>query len=87
MALIPSLITLFVVYLGGHYYYYATQEHLFDPFLQMPPNPYEFSTETDTNTFRILCLGGSTTRNVRLDTMDRYPSVLHQILDQKTHPV
>jgi len=30
MALVPSLITLFVVYLGGHYYYYATQEHLFN---------------------------------------------------------
>lgn len=83
MALVPSLITLFVVYLGGHYYYYATQEHLFDPFLQMPPNEYEFSAEKDSSTFRVLCLGGSTTRNVRLDTMDRYPSVLHQILNKK----
>ncbi len=83
MALVPSLITLFVVYIGGHYYYYATQEHLFDPFLQMPPNEYEFSAEKDSTTFRVLCLGGSTTRNVRLDTMDRYPSQLHQILNQK----
>ncbi len=83
MALVPSLITLFVVYIGGHYYYYATQEHLFDPFLQMPPNEYEFSAEKDSTTFRVLCLGGSTTRNVRLDTMDRYPSQLHQILDKK----
>lgn len=83
MALVPSLITLFVVYIGGHYYYYATQEHLFDPFLQMPPNEYEYSAEKDSTTFRVLCLGGSTTRNVRLDTMDRYPSQLHQILNQK----
>lgn len=83
MALIPSLLTLFVVYIGGHYYYYATQEHLFDPFLQMPPNEYVFSEKKDSTTFRVLCLGGSTTRNVRLDTMDRYPSQLHQILKQK----
>lgn len=83
MALVPSLITLFVVYLGAHYYYYATQEHLFDPFLQMPPNEYEFDAEKDSTTFRVLCIGGSTTLNVRLDTMDRYPSVLHQILNKK----
>jgi len=83
MAMLPSLITLFVIYLGGHYYYYSTQEHLFDPFLQMPPNKYEFGAEKDSTTFRVLCIGGSTTRNVRLDTMDRYPSVLHQILNKK----
>lgn len=83
MALVPSLITLFVVYIGGHYYYYATQEHLFDPFLQMPPDEYEFSSKKDSTTFRVLCLGGSTTRNERLDTMERYPSVLHQILNKK----
>jgi lysophospholipase L1-like esterase len=72
-----------VVYIAGHYYYYATQEHVFDPFLQMPPNEYEFSAEKDSTTFRVLCLGGSTTRNVRLDTMDRYPSQLHQTLNKK----
>jgi lysophospholipase L1-like esterase len=83
MALVPSLIMLFIVYLGGHYYYYATQEHLFDPFLQMPPNEYEFSSEKDSSTFRVLCLGGSTTMNTRLDTIDRYPSQLHQILNKK----
>lgn len=83
MALVPSIITLMVVYFGGHYYYYATQEHLFDPFLQMPPNKYEFSAEKDSSTLRVLCIGGSTTRNVRLDTMDRYPSVLNDILSKK----
>jgi lysophospholipase L1-like esterase len=83
MTLIPSLMTLFFVYLGGHYYYYQTQEHLFDPFLQIPPNKYEFSSEKDTTTFRVLCIGGSTTRNVRLDTVNRYPSVLQRILNKK----
>ena len=83
MALIPSLITIGVIYLGGHYYYYAQQEHLFDPFLQMPPNDYDFNATKDTSTFRILCIGGSTTRNIRLDTMERYPSVLHNIMKEK----
>ena len=82
-SLIPSLVTIIILYLGGHYYYYAQQEHLFDPFLQMPPNQYEFSSEKDSTTFRVLCIGGSTTRNVRLDTMERYPSVLHQMLKEK----
>lgn len=85
MALVPSLITLALVYFAGHYYYYSQQEHLFDPFLQMPPNEYEYSAQKDTNTLRILCLGGSTTRNVRIDTMQRYPSVLHEILKKEVN--
>ncbi|MEM6964329.1 MAG: GDSL-type esterase/lipase family protein [Bacteroidota bacterium] len=83
MASVPSIITLVLIYLAGHYYYYYQQEHLFDPFLQMPPNDYEFSSEKDSTTFRVLCLGGSTTRNVRLDTLERYPSVLHQMLKER----
>lgn len=82
MAVVPSLLTIFLIYLGGHYYYYSQQEHLFDPFLQMPPTEYEF-TEKDSNTYRILCIGGSTTLNIRLDTMDRYPSVLHKLMKGK----
>ena len=82
-AILPSLITLLIAYFIGHYWYYATQEHLFDPFLQMPPNEYEFEARPDTNTFRVLCIGGSTTRNIRLDTMNRYPSQLHQILKER----
>ena len=83
MALLPSLLTLLLIYIGGHYYYYATQEHLFDPFMQMPPQEYQYAAQKDTNTFRILCIGGSTTRNVRLDSMEQYPTVLQQILKNK----
>jgi len=83
MALMPSLITIGLIYVGGHYYYYSQQEHLFDPFLQMPPNDYDFSETKDSSTLRILCIGGSTTRNVRLDTMERYPSILHNLMTDK----
>ena len=82
-AILPSLITILVVYTGCRYYYYATQDHLFEPFLQMPPNKYEFDLEKDSSTLRVLCIGGSTTRNVRLDTLNRYPSQLHKILQNR----
>ena len=82
-AIFPSVITLLLAYVVGHFYYYATQEHLFEPFLQMPPNEYVFDSQKDTSTYRVLCIGGSTTRNIRLDTLDRYPSQLHQILKQR----
>jgi len=80
-AIFPSVITLLLAYFVGHYYYYATQEHLFEPFLQMPPNEYVFEAQKDTNSVRVLCIGGSTTRNIRLDTLDRYPS--HKIPNKK----
>ena len=82
-AILPSLITILLLYTCGRYYYYATQSHLFEPFLQMPPNEYIFEAKKDTSTLRILCIGGSTTRNIRLDTLDRYPSQLDNILSER----
>jgi len=85
-AIFPSVITLLLAYFIGHYWYYATQEHMFEPFLQMPPQEYKYDSPKDTSTLRVLCIGGSTTRNIRLDTLNRYPSQLHQILKEKiTH--
>ena len=82
-AILPSLITILVLYTGGRYYYYATQDHLFEPFLQMPPNEYKYEAKKDTSTLRVLCIGGSTTRNIRLDTLNRYPSQLDNILSER----
>lgn len=82
-ALIPSLGLIGLIYMIGNIYYYQNQLHLFDPFLQVPPSNYVYETEKDTNTIRILCLGGSTTRFVLADSMDRYPTILQQVLDER----
>jgi hypothetical protein len=83
---IPSIILLLFVYLLFSIKYYYTQQHLFDPFLQIHPPavaPDDFK-EPD-NSYRILALGGSTTRNIRVSPEERYPSILKSIL-QKAYP-
>ena len=82
-AMIPTVALLGFIYAAGNIYYYNTQEHLFDPFLQVPPSTYYYETAKDTNTVRVLCLGGSTTRFVLADSLDRYPTILQQILDKR----
>ena len=78
---IPAILLLFLIYFFGHYYHYATHRHHFDPYLQMPPTKFDsISTHKSDSTFRVLCLGGSTTLNGRLQLTKRYPYLLHQLL-------
>ena len=82
-SLLPTLVLVLLIYAIGNLYYYSQQEHLFDPFLQVPPSVYHFETPKDTNSIRVLCLGGSTTRFVHADSLDRYPSILQQFFNDK----
>ncbi len=85
-SLIPSLLLLLVVYIGFSTYYYYTITHLFDPFLQAPPpriDPARLDRSGDS--YRILAIGGSTTRNGHLREEDRYPALLETIIDGR-HP-
>lgn len=82
-SLLPTLFLVVVIYAIGNIYYYSHQEHLFDPFLQVPPSEYHYASPKDTNTIRVLCLGGSTTRFVHADSMDRYPSILQQYFNEQ----
>jgi len=77
-SLTPTFFLMVVIYSVGNIYYYSNQEHLFDPFLQIPPSVYHFESPRDTNSIRVLCLGGST-------TIYEYPTFLQQYFnDQKT---
>lgn len=82
-SIIPSLTVICVIYLIFALHYYYTQEHLFDPFLQNPVDPPEsLSLDKKDGTFRIMCLGGSTTKNIGLPPAKRYPSMLQAILKE-----
>ncbi len=81
--MLPTMVLLGVIYSAANVYYYSGRQHLFDPFLQVPPSTYYYDLEKDTSTVRILCLGGSTTRFVNADSLDRYPSILQHILDKR----
>jgi len=85
-SLFPALAIVFVLYAVGMQYYYYTQKHLFDPFLQ---NPIRESGKKiagkKEGVFRILCVGGSTTKNLGLPKRTRYPDVLAEIL-RKRYP-
>ncbi|MDV2503516.1 MAG: SGNH/GDSL hydrolase family protein [bacterium] len=81
-----SLLPLGVVYVAFAMYYYYTQHHSFDPFLQSPPPRIgEHPRAGGGDTFRILALGGSTTRGIKLPAEKRYPRVLQALL-QKRYP-
>lgn len=82
-AALPSVVLLMLIYAGANLYYYSDRQHLFDPFMQVPPSTYYYETPKDTSVTRILCLGGSTTRFVNADSLDRYPSILQQVLDDQ----
>jgi len=82
----PVFILLFLLYFGFSIRYYYTQEHLFDPFLQSPFEKFDVhSGAKSANTFRIICLGGSTTKNLALSPEKRYPALLGNTL-QKSYP-
>lgn len=72
------------LYIGVSKYYYnrKTVEHLFDPFLQ-EHNPHlrsKYGIENEAGVFRVIAMGGSTTRNGTLGRSKRYPRVLQRLL-------
>lgn len=83
--LVPTTLLLSLIYLTVHFFHYGQQQNDFDPFLQIAPNKFEITAEKDSNTIRILCLGGGTTNNDRLEEHQNYPHQL-EILLQKEHP-
>lgn len=83
-SVILAIAAFLILYVPSAIYYYYTEEHLFDPFLQNPPSKINI-TDKDPGTFRILCLGGSTTEELALPEDKRYPAVLEDIL-RKRYP-
>jgi len=83
---IPTLVFIVLVYFGFAAYYYQTQRHPFDPFLQAPPQRFEEENPSPPgDSYRILAIGGSTTANFHLPREERYPTLLGEIL-QERHP-
>jgi lysophospholipase L1-like esterase len=90
-ALAPVTVLLLAAYLAAACIYYATQEHRFDPFLQMPPRtPAEadppFDPVKKPGVIRVLALGGSTTElgyPPQLQTMlaAQYPGRSFEVLN------
>jgi len=85
IGLIPTLGLLAILYLAAAARYYWRQEHLFDPFVQVPPARLESLRQPKVpGEFRILAIGGSTTGGDRLLTdPTRYPGVLERLLAEK----
>ena len=84
-SLMPLAAFLFVLYLVSALIYYNTQEHPFDPFLQTPVKDFEAGRRPGrgSGSFRILCLGGSTTACLGLPAEKSYPGVLEKILKEQ----
>ena len=78
-ALVPSLILLLSIYIFFHFKHYASQKHLFDPYLQMPMQSLDLRS-IDTSGVTILALGGSTTENKYLALEDKYLSIVKKQL-------
>jgi lysophospholipase L1-like esterase len=80
-ACIPAIVLLVIIYFVSSQWYYYTQEHRFDPFLQMPsPQLKETKLSKPADTYRILFLGGSTTRNSALPKEVRFPTRLKSLI-------
>jgi lysophospholipase L1-like esterase len=74
-----------LVYVVAAQFYYQTQRHRFDPFLQVARtrfDPGALAREPDT--LRIITMGGSTTRSAHLPPDERYPSVLETVLEAES---
>lgn len=70
-------------YLIFSFVYYNTQEHLFDPFVQIHvPLLKQQDFEKPPEALRILTLGGSTTEGFRLAKERSYPKVLEAVLSE-----
>jgi hypothetical protein len=75
-------ITLVVVFHISSFLYSRSKRvvHQFHPFLQLKPNPVDTSKLRDTNSFRIVCVGGSTTE-FRDTKGNSWPDYLDSILN------
>jgi len=84
LVLVPAIVLLFFGYVVGLKIYYATRIYPFHPFLQASGESFKSIPKSKpVNTFRILALGGSTTRDWRLPAQNRYPAVLERILQER----
>ena len=79
LMLAPAGILVVGLYVASALHYYYTETHDFDPFLQAPA-PVPAVMTKPSGAFRILALGGSTTREVKLAEADRYPRLLQDRL-------
>lgn len=83
--LISSCLTLFfifILYFVASLRYYAKQIHPFDPYLQNPNVRYVEDAKKNKNTYRILCLGGSTTAGKKSVSLVTYPEKMQEILSE-----
>jgi lysophospholipase L1-like esterase len=84
LALVPTFVLLLLGYIVALKMYNATRIYPFHPFLQVSVESFNSIPKSkQPNTFRILTLGGSTTRDWRLQERDRYPAVLERILQER----
>lgn len=85
-SMLPACALVFVLYLGAHYYYYASRTHPFHPYTQISPPAFDSIRKyPPPNTLRILTLGGSTTACNDLPPEERYPHLLQSHL-QSAYP-
>jgi len=68
-----------VIYLIVQLKYYSSRYYGFDPFTQIHCPKYDFNYVKQ-NDLVVLCLGGSTTNDGRLDEKDKYPALLEKKL-------
>lgn len=75
------IIILIIFYNIIQFKYYSSRYYGFDPFTQMDCQKYD-SLEIKSDDLVVLCLGGSTTNDQRLNIEDRYPSILEKKLQE-----
>ena len=85
VVLLISYALIVTTYLGGSLYYYnvVNRHHFFDPYYQVSPAEFKVPFTKDANEFRIIALGGSTTRDPRKDENKNYPYLLQQMLQAR----
>jgi len=85
LALTPAVVLCGLAYVVAHYFFDYTREYPFDPYLQAPTQALEeqYGIQRPANAFRVLALGGSTTRNAMLPADKRYSAVLEDLLAER----
>ena len=85
MIILISYALMITAYLGGSYYYYntANSQHFFDPYYQVSPPKFKVPYIKEANEYRIIAIGGSTTRDPRKKEEENYPFLLQQLLQAK----
>ena len=82
----PALGLIALIYVGASTYYYLTQEHRFDPYLQNPATTIDdIARPRAPGEIRVAALGGSTTESPGLAEGKRYPTPLQALLSE-AHP-